>query len=202
MLNMEEKKKHKGIIWLITILIVLILVLAGYIVYEKVLTDKKDIVDDNNITTIITTKKTDIKNEDDINFNDLVKLLKNYYINQEIQNENSDFYEDDNVEIWNIQNIKYLGYYEEQENIKYYIADGYFKCKDNGYTCIYMEQVDYETTDKIPFKAVFAIKQTDNKYEFDHMESQSFDDFLKSDYFSSGEFVLKEKIIQSNDSNY
>ena len=34
---MEEKKNNKGLVWLIVILIILVLGLVGYIVYDKVL---------------------------------------------------------------------------------------------------------------------------------------------------------------------
>lgn len=52
---MEEKKNNKGLIWLIVILIVLVLGLVGYIIFDKVmLTDGEN----KNITTTITTSKT------------------------------------------------------------------------------------------------------------------------------------------------
>lgn len=52
---MEEKKSNKGLIWLIVILIVLVLGLVGFIVYDKVVLDNKDSVSDNN--TISTTNE-------------------------------------------------------------------------------------------------------------------------------------------------
>ena len=48
---MEEKKNNKGLVWLIVILIILVLGLVGYIVYDKILLENEISVDDNNITT-------------------------------------------------------------------------------------------------------------------------------------------------------
>lgn len=195
---MEEKKKSKGLIWLIIILILLILGLIGFIIFNNVKLKNNNNLNENT-TTIPTTKKNIIETNEKIKYNDLVKLLKDYYINQEKQEGISDFYDDDNVEKWNIDSIKYLGYYEDDENTKYYVATGNFQCKDNGYTCIYMEQVDYETTDNIPFKAIFAIKQTENKYQLSHMESLIFDDLIKGKSVSANGFVLVDEFINKED---
>ena len=37
---MEEKKNNKGLVWLIVVLIILVLGLVGYIVYDKVLKEE------------------------------------------------------------------------------------------------------------------------------------------------------------------
>ncbi len=195
---MEENKKSKRVVGIVATITVLILGIIGYIVYDNFLkVDKTAPNYDNSNTT--TTKKTFIETNEDIKYNELVNLLKDFYINQEPREGITDFYDDDNVESWNIDNIKYLGYYANEENIKYYVATGNFKCKDNGATCIYIEQLDDVITNTIPFKAVFAIKQTKNKYEFDHMESSIFDDLVKGDPESSNGFVLIDKFVKSID---
>lgn len=49
---MEERKSNNGLIWLIVILIVLVLGLMGYIIYDKVLSnDKEKLTGNNTITT-------------------------------------------------------------------------------------------------------------------------------------------------------
>ena len=61
---MEEKKNNKGLVWLIVILIVLVLGLAGYIVYDKVL--NTGIFSDNLIneeTTLIVKEIDDCNKE-------------------------------------------------------------------------------------------------------------------------------------------
>ena len=65
---MEEKKNNKGLVWLIVILIILVLGLVGYIVYDKVLLEDKTSV--NNDETTTTT--TNIKESD----NDIKAIFK------------------------------------------------------------------------------------------------------------------------------
>lgn len=67
---MEEKKNQKGLIWLITILIVLVLGLVGYIVYDKVLLKEKNPVN-NNATSMTATTNITNKREYDIELKDL-----------------------------------------------------------------------------------------------------------------------------------
>ena len=47
---MEEKKNIKGFIWLIVILIILVLGLVGFIVYDKIFTDTKENANNSTIT--------------------------------------------------------------------------------------------------------------------------------------------------------
>ena len=45
---MEEKKNNKGLVWLIVILIILVLGLVGYIVYDKVILRSNNIKKEQN----------------------------------------------------------------------------------------------------------------------------------------------------------
>ena len=57
---MEEKKNQKGLVWLIVILIIMVLGLVGFIVYDKILTKDNTTVSDNETTTtIVTTTQSD-----------------------------------------------------------------------------------------------------------------------------------------------
>jgi len=62
---MEEKKNNKGLIWLIVVLIIMILGLVGYIVYDKVLLNDKNPINNNNTNTT-TTENSSIENEREI----------------------------------------------------------------------------------------------------------------------------------------
>ncbi len=160
------EKKNKGLIWLIVVLIILFVGLVSLVVY-KTLEKNNENITDNSTTTITistitttTTKKHDKINdngEDEGETNELAVLLKDYYIYQEKDNY-TDLYENGNVEYWNIDSIKYLGYYKNKSDIKYYAAYGNFKCKDNSAECVYLEQLDDIITGEIPFKVSFAVK--------------------------------------------
>ena len=76
---MEEKKNNKGLIWLIVILIILVLGLVGYVVYDKVLSKDKLVLNNNETTTITTTKQVSIS----IEKIDIKRYVGNWYINRE-----------------------------------------------------------------------------------------------------------------------
>ena len=63
---MEEKKNNKVLVWVIVILIVLVLGLVGYIVYDKILFTNKDLTDENSTSTTTTHKVNDNINETNI----------------------------------------------------------------------------------------------------------------------------------------
>lgn len=86
---MEEKKNNKGIIWLITILIILVLGLIGYIVYDKVLTNNENnkdseatnIKQENETDDIIYDLDEKMVSFKDLNLNILKDFKENYSIN-------------------------------------------------------------------------------------------------------------------------
>lgn len=101
---MKEKKNNKGLIWLIIILIVLVLGLVSFIVYDKVLLiDKESNIENNNTNTTTTEKTKDNDNEDNILRRDnfIYKLNeKDYHISYVYKKYNSDeFYKGQNINI-------------------------------------------------------------------------------------------------------
>ena len=63
---MEEKKNNKGLVWLIVVLIILVLGLIGYIVYDKVLSTEKEHI--NNESTSTTTTTSSINEKEELNY--------------------------------------------------------------------------------------------------------------------------------------
>lgn len=88
--NMEETKNNKGLVWLIVILIVLVLGLVGYIVFDKVLAKEKTL---NKNETTTTTSKVTLENEEEkdkvisieINKNEEIDTSHYYYDNDSNQ---------------------------------------------------------------------------------------------------------------------
>lgn len=70
---MKEKKNNKGLVWLIAILIILVLGLVGYIVYDKVLSAQKNSI--NNDETTTTTITTNTEKKENITEEDIEKYL-------------------------------------------------------------------------------------------------------------------------------
>jgi len=187
-----EQKSNKGIIWLLVILIILVSALIVLVVYKGFFADNK-INLDNSTSTTTTTSTKKVKNNETAD--NLITLLKEYFIYQELKDEYSDLYQNGNVEYWNINSIKYLGYYKNKSDVKYYAAYGNFKCKDNSGECVYMEQLDDITTGEIPYKVSFSVENGEIKETLGTI----FDDMVigkESD--ASKNFVLVNEVITSN----
>lgn len=73
---MEKIKQSKGLIWLIIILIIVILGLVGFIIYDKVLSNDKTVPNKNTTSTI---QKQEIENENSDVYNDIIKILDEYF---------------------------------------------------------------------------------------------------------------------------
>jgi len=58
---MAEKKSNKGLVWLIVVLMILVLGLVGYILYDKVLKDNKVLTNDNNEVNTLENDDSDKK---------------------------------------------------------------------------------------------------------------------------------------------
>ena len=65
--------------------------------------------------------------------NNVISILKKYY-------QTNNFQDINNTKYWNIENIRFYGYRQENPNIKYYYVTSTFMCNDNSYNCIYVEQ--------------------------------------------------------------
>lgn len=117
---MEEKKKSKKIVWIISAIIILILGIVGYIVYDNFLKVDKTVPNHNNNTTTTTTemikkeekftKYPENNDENIISFN-LHELYVNEYVdlkkdfqNLKLKKENIDYtlscsqYDEDHIE--------------------------------------------------------------------------------------------------------
>lgn len=192
-----EEKNNKGLIWLIVVLIILFAGLVSIVVYKTLEKEKGNESDASITTTTTTTENQEEINENEGNkgeTSELAVLLKEYFIYQE-KEEHKDLYQNGNVKYWNINSIKYLGYYKNKSDVKYYAAYGNYKCKDNSAECIYMEQLDDITTGEIPFKVSFSVKNGEIK----EILGTIFDDMvIDKEPDASKNFVLKNEIVASN----
>jgi len=185
---MEEKKNNKGIIWLITILIVLIIGLVGYIVYDKIiLENNKDIQEDNRTTT---------KVENDNAPTDVTEVMKsklnglwynkenNLYFNIENENYFDGEFATDAVIHCQIDNIKKIGEKkyeintkectfeeEKRDNIKYefYYDDNSNEITRNGINYVFISNENDLYNDPV-IKTI-----TYNKYNEDTEEYSTYE---------------------------
>ena len=122
MKNNEEslKKSNKGLIWLVIILILIVLGLSTYIVYDKVLTKENKQEETNNNTDISKKDSNDLKNQD----------KESDEINTGYKNGESIIQTDlQNIEDY-FKTLKVNAFLEQKYNSKFLISD--FK-KNEGY---------------------------------------------------------------------
>lgn len=77
---MEERKSNKGLIWLIVILIVLVLGLAGYIIYDKIILSNENVSDNGANSKNTTTLKNEENNVNIIDVNVKSEIIKDLYL--------------------------------------------------------------------------------------------------------------------------
>lgn len=168
---MENKKNSKGLIVLVIILIICVLGLAGYIVYDKVL-NKQTINTNNNTSSTSKKIENTISNEPNknnyINNNTTEDIIKNF--NKRIdevktgkedktllcnlKNENNQF-DVDCTKITDF-NIKKIDKVDSLENGDVYEIQFEVKCSSDN-ICFYNEQLDTENN-LLKIKTYYLIK--------------------------------------------
>ncbi len=196
---MENKKNSKGLIVLLIILVLCVLGLAGYIVYDKVLSKNKKTINANNTSTI--TQKildTDKNNKNilmkygykEININnneklfpkikkDIIKLetnienLKKYYINEEYET-----FEYDNGKIVYSFNNNKVNIYQEIDDVK---------------------EIKYDFIDCMGSLYIFAITNNDEIWYKSNMNYSSTEETNSSFIKLKGKYKDVESLLLHSD---
>lgn len=129
---MEEKEKSRGLFWLIIILIVLVLGLVGYIVYDKVLVDNNSV--NNNKENNTSDKSTTTEKIETITNEELEKYLS--YVPFSLLHE--DAYHGNNFNISNVNKASLLFTVFHHPELKYATYEDGENCW--GGSCILEEE--------------------------------------------------------------
>ncbi len=154
--NREIQKKSGKATIVIVLLTIIIILLGGYILIDKLVLEKDSEIDKEKTSMSTTTTMPVINSttkKAELNVDELISLIKEHYNTENLYNET-------NTEFWNITDLTYLGYMEENSNAKYYIATGSYECKDGGSDCIYVAQSmdDEEKSETNSYKGGVVIK--------------------------------------------
>ncbi len=154
--NREIQKKSRKATIVIVLLTIIIIFLGGYILIDKLVLEKDSEIDKEKTSMSTTTTMPVINSttkKAELNVDELISLIKEHYKTENLYNET-------NTEFWNITDLTYLGYMEENSNAKYYIATGSYKCKNGGSDCIYVAQSsgDEEESETHHYKGGVVIK--------------------------------------------
>ena len=158
---MEKEKSNSGLIVLVILLIVCVLGLAGYIVYDKINETSTSNLSKTTTTNVVKDKeKSDVETKDNIANQDiepskLIELTKEYYIQ-------NNYYKEQEVEWLEVSSIRYLGYTTEN---KYYVLSGNYRCNDLSSNCVYNEQTELVDDNNIYLFKTIIVLNNDNKIE-------------------------------------
>lgn len=202
---MKEKKNQNGLVWLIVILIVLVLGLAVYIVYDKVLSKDKILVNNNETGTTTTT--TTVKDSSEkIQKEDLIlDFDSNTNINGEYLNHIDlvpYIYENDSqrekINDLIIKNIKIEGK-THQIKIKNFNPEEFYDCKKGKDKVLYFdEKVIYEPEFEACYlEGIASVIVLDDKYLVMHYEAENSGFVIILDK-NGNEITLPDDIIVSS----
>lgn len=145
---MEEKKNNKGLIWLIVVLIIIVVGLASYIVYEK-------------ITKVEYRTKEEIIKQNFLNDIKIVKKGKGTEKQKYLLCD--DIYNCKNIDKFNIDNIEF--YEINDDNKQVYKIKLSWSCKGEG-ECFYNEQYDYNDETKLnEIETFYKVDENNNIIE-------------------------------------
>lgn len=175
---MNKTLKNTLLIIIVLLMITFIFLLYAYLNKNNSTTnDKKE-----TTTSYLTLAENTTTNE-------LITMIKDYYYENNLIDEK-------NISTWNINTIKYLGFYNNQDTL-YYLAKGIYKCLDNTGSCIYLEQEPIPSNNTYEFKIYLEIEYKDNKPNIKNI-TQSIDEnkLNKEELEIKDDTEFEEKITQ------
>lgn len=204
---MEEKKNNKGLIWLIVILIILVLGLIGYIVYDKVLLEDKEPINNENTTTNIKENDAMQNAEESINkedYNDIKTFEITLNDNSCVSLTEKQYYDYSpykvNVKIMNTDNkiMKYEYISSQEFEIEYYNSKK-IKEKENyepllSYICNYSNYfITTEGWEGTPYNKIIdeegnIVHEFNGNFEYDN----EFLEITSFVYISSNETEIEK----------
>lgn len=166
-LNTQQK------IIMILIIIILLSVLS-YIIYINFIKKEPN-------SNQIENNKLEVDKSLNIELDEIIVLVKDYYYKNNLVNE-------ENLINWTITKSTYMGYSTSDKNLKYYLVDGEYSCKDHGNDCVYLAVAE-EAKEKNEFKIYVAIDESQNEKKLVSIEQ-----FISNDIVE-----VNENVTSSND---
>ncbi|MGN1337856.1 MAG: hypothetical protein ACI4WW_05210 [Candidatus Coprovivens sp.] len=77
----------------------------------------------------------------------------------------------DNIKLWNIDSIKYIGKLEN-DDLHYYRVDGTYSCKDESSNCVYVSQVSDVVEGKYEYHVYVTLRNDKDGYKLVDISSQ------------------------------
>lgn len=137
--------------------------------------DQSDLIDDGE-NIVVTADKVS-------------ELFKNYEISV-------GFYDVDNTVYFDLTTVKYLGYYENDPDTRYYVLTGSFKCLDETDRCVYVEQELKSSLDsKYDYVGAVSLVEEDGVLVVSAILPANFEHQVKNDPSEETGFIFTEEML-------
>ena len=107
---------------------------------------------DNEVPTYLSTVFKVTENDK------IAKVIKDYSYDNNLADK-------DNIETWEFESIKYIGYLEGNKDEVYYRVSGTYSCKDLSSDCVYMDQVIDKSEIVFGYEVYVTLEKVDDGYK-------------------------------------
>lgn len=135
---------------IIVVLLLIISVMGGYIY----LINKEEVVVEKDYLA-----KT--FNDDDLKT--IGNVIKEYSYDHNLADKN-------NIKKWVFNEIKYLGYFNDNKDVLYYEVKGGYLCNDDSFDCVYVSQAGYMADKLYKYNVNVGLKKNEDKYSLVSIE--------------------------------
>ena len=143
----------KGLlVFVIVILLIVICAMGGYIFLN--INSEEEIIGKSYLAK--TFKDDDLKS--------IENVIKEYSYDNNLADKK-------NIKKWEIEEIKYLGYFNNDKDIYYYEVTGGYLCEDGTGDCVYVAQSEYLNIDMNSYHVYVALKKMDDEYSLVSIDS-------------------------------
>lgn len=135
---------------IIVVLLLIISVMGSYIYLDS----KKEVVVD---------KEYLVKTFNDNDLKTIGNVIKEYSYDHNLADKN-------NIKKWVFNEIKYLGYFNDNKDVLYYEVKGGYLCNGDSFDCVYVSQGGYKEEEMYVYNVYIALKKVEDKYSLVSIE--------------------------------
>ena len=117
----------------------------------------------NNKEEVVVDKEYLAKTFSDDDLKTIGNVIKEYSYDNNLANK-------DSIKKWEFEEIKYLGYFNNDKDVLYYEVIGEYLCKDDSFDCVYVSQSGHKNEEMYAYNVYVALKKVEDKYSLVSIE--------------------------------
>lgn len=117
----------------------------------------------NNKEEVVVDKEYLSKTFSDNDLKTIGNVIKEYSYDNNLANK-------DSIKKWEFEEIKYLGYFNNDKDVLYYEVIGEYLCKDGSFDCVYVSQSGHKNEEMCAYNVYVALKKVEDKYSLVSIE--------------------------------